>query len=78
MIRRFRSRSSSSESREIDRNRAITTFRAEWDWSRIDRNSFLRLLMNHGVWHERHSDADSPHASLWTLLEIHRKQLVTS
>jgi aclacinomycin oxidase len=53
---------------------SITTFRAEWDWSRIDRTSFLRLLRNHGVWHERNSGADSPHASLWTLLEIHRKQ----
>src|SRR5215203_2121659 len=47
---------------------SITTFRAEWDWSRIDRTAFLRLLGSHGVWHERHSDADSPHASLWTLL----------
>jgi aclacinomycin oxidase len=53
---------------------SIATFRAEWDWSRIDRPSFLRLLGNHGVWHERNSGADSPHASLWTLLEIHRKQ----
>jgi aclacinomycin oxidase len=54
---------------------SITTFRAEWDWSRIDRSSFLRLLENHGVWHERNSSVDSLHASLWTLLIIHRKQL---
>lgn len=53
---------------------SITTFRAAWDWSRIDQPSFLRLLGNHGVWHERNSGAESPHASLWTLLEIHRKQ----
>jgi hypothetical protein len=53
---------------------SITTFRVEWDWNRIDRTSFLRLLGNHGVWHERNAGADSPHASLWTLLEIHRKQ----
>jgi hypothetical protein len=54
---------------------SITTFRAEWDWSGIDRSAFLRLLGNHGVWCERNSGADSPYASLWTLLAIHRKQL---
>jgi hypothetical protein len=53
---------------------SITTFKAEWNWSDIDQPSFLRLLKNHGIWCERHSDADSPYASLWTLLEIHRQQ----
>lgn len=53
---------------------SITTFKAEWDWGDIDQQSFLRLLGNHGEWCERNSDADSPNASLWTLLEIHRKQ----
>jgi aclacinomycin oxidase len=53
---------------------SITAFKAEWDWSDIDRPSFLRLLRNHGVWCERHGDADSPYASLWTLLAIHRMQ----
>jgi aclacinomycin oxidase len=53
---------------------SITTFKAEWSWSDIDQPSFRRLLRNHGLWCERNSDADSPYASLWTLLEIHRKQ----
>src|SRR5947209_6618813 len=53
---------------------SITTFRAEWNWSDLDRPSFLRLLRNHGTWCERNSAADSPSASLWTLLEIHRQQ----
>ena len=53
---------------------SITTFVAEWDWSEIDQLTFLRLLRNHGAWCERNSDADSPYASLWTLLEVHRKQ----
>ena len=53
---------------------SITTLRAEWSWSEIDRAAFQRLMQNHGVWCERHSDADSPNASLWTLLEIHRRQ----
>jgi len=53
---------------------SITTFKAEWNWSDIDRPSFLRLVGNHGIWCERHSGADSPYASLWTLFEIHRKE----
>jgi FAD/FMN-containing dehydrogenase len=54
---------------------SITTFRAEWDWNDIDQPSFLRLLGNHGDWCERNSAPDSPNASLWTLLQVHRKQL---
>jgi aclacinomycin oxidase len=53
---------------------SITTFKAEWDWSDIDQPSFLRLLRNHGTWSEQNSEGGSPNASLWTLLEIHRKQ----
>jgi hypothetical protein len=53
---------------------SITTFRAEWSWSDIDEPAFLRLLQNHGRWCEQNSDAGSPYASLWALLEIHRKQ----
>lgn len=53
---------------------SITTFKVEWSWSEIDEPSFLRLVRNHGTWCERNSSAESPYASLWTLLEIHRKQ----
>jgi hypothetical protein len=53
---------------------SITTFRAEWDWSRIDEDVFVHLLENYGTWCERHSHADSPNASLFSLMEIHRKQ----
>ncbi len=53
---------------------SITTFKAEWNWSDIDQSSFLKLLRNHGTWSERNAGADSPNTSLWTLLEIHRKQ----
>ena len=53
---------------------SMTTFRAEWDWSDMDEPTFRRLLRNHGSWCERNSAADSPNASLWTLLELHRKQ----
>ena len=53
---------------------SITTFRAEWSWNDIDRPAFLRLCRNHGLWSERTSAAGGPYASLWTLLELHRKQ----
>jgi aclacinomycin oxidase len=53
---------------------SMTTFKAEWNWSDIDQPSFLRLLRNHGAWSERNSGAESPNASLWALLEIHREQ----
>ena len=53
---------------------SMTTFRAEWNWSEVDQPAFLRLLRNHGAWCERNSGADSPYASLWTLLEVHRQQ----
>jgi FAD/FMN-containing dehydrogenase len=56
---------------------SITTFQAEWNWSDIDQPSFRRLVTNHGTWCERNSDADSPSASLWALLEIHRRQFGT-
>jgi len=53
---------------------SITTLRAEWSWNEIDQAAFRRLMQNHGAWCEQNSDADSPNASLWTLLEIHRQQ----
>jgi len=53
---------------------SITTLRAEWSWSEIDQPEFRRLMQNHGAWCEQNSDADSPNATLWTLLEIHRRQ----
>src|SRR5262245_32945021 len=54
---------------------SITTFKAEWNWSDLDRLTFRRLLTNHGTWCERNSDAESPNATLWTLLQLHRQQL---
>ncbi len=53
---------------------SITTFKAEWNWSDIDRPSFVRLLRNHGTWSERNSGADAPSASLFMALEVHRRQ----
>ncbi|MEO8200064.1 MAG: FAD-binding oxidoreductase [Gemmatimonadota bacterium] len=54
--------------------RSITTFKVEWDWNDFDRSSFVRLVRNHGTWCENNSGAGSPASSLWTLLQLHRKQ----
>jgi aclacinomycin oxidase len=54
---------------------SITTFKAEWKWADINKESFLRLLRNYGTWGEQNSDANSPNASLWNLLIVHRPQL---
>jgi len=56
---------------------SIATFKAEWNWSDIDRPAFLRLLQNHGTWSEQHSRPDDAATSLWTLLEVHRQQFGT-
>jgi FAD/FMN-containing dehydrogenase len=53
---------------------SIATLKAAWSWSEIDEASFLRLLRNHGIWCEQNAGADSPYATLWTLLEVHREQ----
>ena len=56
---------------------SVATFRAEWSWGGLDRASFLRLARNHGAWCEENAGADSPAASLYTLLELHRAQFGT-
>ena len=53
---------------------SITTFHAQWNWSDLDRESFKRLLRNHGAWSVRNSDASSREISLWALLMVHRQQ----
>ena len=54
---------------------SVATFTAQWNWTDIDRASFTRLLTKHGTWCEHSSGADSPDASLWTLLLLHRREL---
>ena len=55
----------------------VATFRAEWSWDGVDEEKFRRLMRNHGTWCEQHSAPGTPAASLWALLELHRKQLGT-
>lgn len=56
---------------------SVTTFRAELSWASLDERAFHRLLANHGRWSELNSAAGSAEASLWSLLELHRKQFGT-
>ncbi|GAA0929885.1 FAD-binding oxidoreductase [Nonomuraea longicatena] len=43
---------------------------AIWSWKDLSRESFRRLLRNHGEWHERNSAAGTPAAALWGSLLI--------
>lgn len=53
---------------------SITTFRASWPWSAIDRNSFSTLARNYGTWCERNASIDGRNARLFGVLELHRSQ----
>jgi FAD/FMN-containing dehydrogenase len=41
-----------------------------WSWRDLPRESFHRLMRNHGGWHERHSSPDCRHVGLSTQLRI--------
>lgn len=73
----FRSPGASGDDPETLLPRApesITILTGEWSWSDVDASTFRRLVTNHGIWCERNHDAGSRNASLWTLLELHRRQ----
>ena len=53
---------------------SILTFRVAWNWEDIDEAAFTRLARNFGDWCERHRAADSPHAKLFSLLFLRRRQ----
>jgi hypothetical protein len=52
----------------------VTTFTVQWPWGTLDQTRFQRLMNNHGAWSERHAVPDSPSASMFTLMELHRRQ----
>jgi aclacinomycin oxidase len=53
---------------------SILTFRVAWKWEDIDEAAFTRLVRNFGDWCERNRAADSPHAKLFSLLLLWRRQ----
>jgi FAD/FMN-containing dehydrogenase len=54
--------------------RSIATFTASWTWTAVERAGAARLLRNFVAWCGHHAGADSPFASLWTLLVAQRRQ----
>jgi hypothetical protein len=44
-----------------------------WSWQGLERDSFRRLLQNHGEWFEQNSAPDSPYASLWSVFFLSRR-----
>lgn len=56
---------------------SIATLRAEWSWTDFDERVFVGLMRNHGRWHEHNSAPGDAESSLWSLLELHRKQFGT-
>ena len=53
---------------------SVLTFRVAWGWEDFDERAFTRFLRNHGEWCERNSGAASPHARLFSILFLHRRQ----
>ncbi|WP_250403539.1 FAD-binding protein [Streptomyces cellostaticus] len=41
-----------------------------WSWEGMTAERFRRLMRNHAEWHERNSAADSPYASLFSVLGV--------
>lgn len=52
----------------------MLAFRVAWSWEDVNEAAFTRLVRNFGGWCERNSDADSPQASLFSTLFLHRRQ----
>jgi hypothetical protein len=50
----------------------IVTFKAEWDWTRVDEAAFSKLARNYGEWCEHNSAATSPYAKLFSVLSFGR------
>jgi FAD/FMN-containing dehydrogenase len=53
---------------------SASTLRVAWNWDDLDEAAFTRLTRNFGGWCERHGDADSPFAKLYSLLFLRRRQ----
>ncbi|GAA3937641.1 FAD-binding oxidoreductase [Actinomadura viridis] len=53
------------------------SFTIEWDWNKLDKSSFARLVRNYGAWAERNSAPGSPATRLYSELELNRRPLGT-
>lgn len=57
---------------------SFLAFRAGWTWKDLDARGFKALMRNHGEWHERNSDPDSPYANLFSVLMVNTTQAAGS
>lgn len=53
---------------------SVVTMKAEWSWKEMDERAFATLLRNYGVWCEQNSDAESPNASMFSVIIAGRHQ----
>jgi hypothetical protein len=53
---------------------SVLVFRVSWSWDEIDETAFTKLVRNFGEWAKRNSEADSPSATLFSLLFLTRRQ----
>ncbi|MEP6733129.1 MAG: FAD-binding oxidoreductase, partial [bacterium] len=53
---------------------SVVTVKAEWNWNDLDEPAFTQLLRNYGGWCEGNSDADTPNASLFSVLNAGCRQ----
>ncbi|EDY42523.2 secreted FAD-binding protein [Streptomyces sp. SPB074] len=44
-----------------------------WDWSALTEEAFTRIIDNHGAWHARNSEADTPCASLHSVFYLNSR-----
>jgi FAD/FMN-containing dehydrogenase len=54
---------------------SVLSFAVDWDWAKLDKASFTRMVRNHGAWMERNSGPDSPYAPLYSELSLNRRLL---
>ena len=52
----------------------VTVFKATWDWAQIDEAAFSCIVRNYGEWCEQNAQAESPNASLYSVLIAGRPQ----
>jgi hypothetical protein len=53
---------------------SVLVFRLEWKWDDVGEAAFSTLARNFGAWCERHADAGSPQAGLFSTLFLQRRQ----
>jgi aclacinomycin oxidase len=53
---------------------SVSAFRVAWDWRDVGEAAFTRLARNFGEWCERHREAGSPQARLYSLLFLRHRR----